>query len=338
MLKQNNEEKLYAVICDCWGGLRIYNLNNITKPKECFVYESISNPSGFVIENDYIYLTDRWLGLKIIDISTPPEAYIDKCYYKSIWIEKFKLKHWHWDGIIKKDNTLIFLDGKGVSVGIIDKENNFELVKRYRFFDVINKAQRIQKFDNYAILSHGRFNGISLLNISNPLKKIKHLWTHDIDDFTLGAFIYEQNIFEQNIYAASSEEGVIILECKDTDNPKRIYTFKELGLQVSDVIVKDDYAYIADFAAIIVLDVSNTSNPKKISEFKTMGKFNSLYIHENKLICTNNCKGVVIFDIKDPKNLKEIGNYYIPGNPIQAEWYKGYIYVIAKNSGLWIIK
>ncbi|RMD58160.1 hypothetical protein D6833_13175, partial [Candidatus Parcubacteria bacterium] len=106
-----------------------------------------------------------------------------------------------------------------------------------------------------------------------------------------------------------------------------------IGLDARDVVIKDDYAYVAaGIEGLLILDVSDVLNPVKAGVYKTgagaLGQVESVQVVGNYAYLVTNLSGLRIVDVSNPVAPVEVGAYTPGGSIKKVELAGNYAYIV----------
>lgn len=125
-----------------------------------------------------------------------------------------------------------------------------------------------------------------------------------------------------------------IADFSDTSDIKITGELK-LNDEVKDIIVKNDYAFIANNAdGIIVLNIFDKTNPSELYRIDSLNNIINIFEKDNYLFAIENDKAVHIFEINNSSNLNYINKIDIAG--IDIEKRNDYLYIVDTTYALHI--
>ena len=145
---------------------------------------------------------------------------------------------------------------------------------------------------------------------------------------------YGVTVEENYAYVADNEDGLIIFDITDKENPVVKGSYNTEGGALS-AAVNGNYAYIADYEyGLIILDITDKGNLTKIGENTSAKKPVDVIVVGDYAFVADFDDGLVIFDITDEKNPKKEGS--CPASQARGVEVKGDYAYIACNRGLGI--
>lgn len=166
----------------------------------------------------------------------------------------------------------------------------------------------------------------------------------DATGYSTGANCQDIDVKDGYAYVTDSVEGLVVIDVSEPLNPDTLNPIYEpLGCFTSEIIVSDNYAYIAcgvstsssEFMGLSIIDISDPTDPSIPIKVITDGVASNIYITESYAYLTlqtfwNSTAGqndgqqaLAIIDITDPTN---------PGVPIYVPL-MGYTYDVKVSNG-----
>lgn len=207
-------------------------------------------------------------------------------------------------------------------------------VKNPKVVTAINRFRRTYEFvplNDSTIIIGGDY-GMYSLNIKNPGKP----------EIITGFYSYGSNpmdIYESNGYYYATILDYRILVFKETENNK-LELISELYFEeaVSEIVVKNNYAYIGYKGGLLVVNVENPAAPKIVHKHPVEGFAKDVYIENDLLYVAGSDIGLLIFDISQPDSPQMITSYE-KFNDVQDVDARGeYVFVVDYDAGLFVFK
>lgn len=180
--------------------------------------------------------------------------------------------------------------------------------------------------------------GLRIANISDPSNPFEvgsydSSWTHGV--FARANLAYTTESSNLVIYDISNPEQPILLSKHTMPKPHGV-----------DVIVKDEYAYVADGqGGLRIIDVSDSTNPVGTGNFTPVGYIYALSLYCDSIILLasepvpqhNYCGGLWIVNIKDPYNPYPLGCDTSFLDAMDVSYFSHYAYVSSWTEGIKVI-
>ena len=192
-------------------------------------------------------------------------------------------------------------------------------------------------------------DGLKIINISNPdsTSQVRHIET--------GENSSRIEVQGDYAYIAGGLTSMPVLDISNPDNPIKIGDF---AARSNDIVIKDQYAYIANYGDLTILDVSNPEDLEEVGNLKTDGYIYEIAVQGDYAYVANSLAGFKIINISNPENPEQVGVFDIeddgahhvavqgeyayvtfdslvvldisdPTSPIQISSFDSYIYAIA---------
>ncbi|MFW9931003.1 MAG: LVIVD repeat-containing protein, partial [Candidatus Thorarchaeota archaeon] len=199
------------------------------------------------------------------------------------------------NGLVIRNSTILatsFSDG----LIVVDISNLSHPIEQSRFS--LNHIQPITLYNDFALISG--LDYFYVLDISN-LSNISELTKYDYE-------ISNFKIISSIAYVACSgsileeAQGFKILDITDLKDIRELGSFDDGGHPI-DLIIKDNYAFIANFDhGVDVLDITSRSNIFKITNYFDGGNAHGLEIVNDLLYVADGVDGLEILKIDSTNN------------------------------------
>ncbi len=231
------------------------------------------------IKDDYAYLSDEKGGLKIINISNPPQAEIEGNYNEGT------------NSIIKsyiKNNTAYVCNSSvGLSIIDVSKKDSPILIS-----NVVQGTLPIDVFanDNYAYLLDS--SDLVVIDISDKTNPVKLK-----DYYILDGYEKEKFFIKNNKAFIVAVDKLIILDISDYNNIKKISDL-DFTNNLNNIYIEGNYAYIlTKEEGFYVVDISNPQQPKVLDFIQLSGYNTDIFVDEDYVYITNSVSGLTIIDL-----------------------------------------
>ncbi len=278
-------------------GLKIYNIedpNNFKLVGEYEEFEKRSRKKTFgtankiVVKGDTAFLSYGDLGLKILSVEDPRMPFVLGTYYRH---------HPVFCTAIYKNFAVVGMEKLGIEIVDYSNLQDIKMVSRNNLKDF--PTQNILVKPPYIIVT-GKNRGLNTFQFGEPFTefKISGFPKEYHPDNDANKLIIEG----KTGYLANDFRGLTILSMGLPLYPLELSNIKTTG-DALDVLVENNYAYVATDKAIHVFDVSNPEQPRPVFEHKDRRKtFRHLKIEDNFLYVsfTEGSKdyGIQIFQIE----------------------------------------
>lgn len=193
---------------------------------------------------------------------------------------------------------------------------------------------------NYLYLALGGFQGIpqkagmAILDISNP-SNISIIATWDSIAYKQGCATVRTD--ERYAYLGAMEDGIIILDISDKNNPKFVSQFQpdpsfpgvaNYPPNARGMEIRDHILYLAyDAGGLRLIDISDKQHPSQIAQYvntslisKALPAYNNLRIVGDYAFIAVDFCGLEVVDISNPSNLRSV-DWYNPWNCNGFSWF-----------------
>ena len=313
----------YLYVSSVLGGLGVVDISNPSQPTFLGNFGLNMNGRGLAVWGSYCYMADAIYGLVIYDINNQavPKAIMYLIPYGY--------------GIdISGDYAYIASGHSGLHLFNISDPANISKAGYY-YYGSEGQTNDVKVSGNYAYVANG-WGGLSILDISSPSKPI------EVGHFK-SSNAYGIAIRDNFVYLTDGDQ--CLLKIIDISNPQTPSETGQLKLKsnfLTDVFIKDSYAYIAaDSAGIYIVDISNPTSPKEVGFLNTEGNAYQIATNGNYIYVadggsfTGKPHGLSIIDISNPSKPFEVGRMY-NNSFIRGVSTKGnFLYVLGQNYSPW---
>lgn len=154
-------------------------------------------------------------------------------------------------------------------------------------------------------LSSGAWNGLRILDISNPTSPI------EIGSYRTTDWIYGIEVIGDYAYLADGGYGVIILDISNPASPKSAGWVWQIDAM--DLKISWPYAYIAGYEdGLGIIDITNPTAPSFIGKLDTSGWAMSVDVSANYALLADYHGGLHSIEISQPENPNLVGTYPEP--------------------------
>ena len=348
-----------------WGmcGLVILDLAELENPRRL---GSVSEREGYInhiaIYNDYAYLCDDNTGLRICDITDPTDPslirHLEELKYSEITIV---------------DETGWALEfGELIALDLSEPEDLIELARSNTSGSVIDVAT----VGNLAYsIGYGRMSVIDISNLRNPIEigsldeftygtciTVSGDYAYVGDDE--GAYDADLKIIDITnpdelsvvgtfeapggidaiassgdfVYLVGWQTGFVVLDCENRQSPRQVAILDTSVIyNCNDVLIKDDYAFIAGGEdGIIIVDITDPTDPIIEARLRANWRLLELSI-ENDILYALDWDQLLIVDISDPLIPSFYGSMDLPVLGEDLTVCGDYVYIADADAGLRII-
>ncbi len=179
-------------------------------------------------------------------------------------------------------------------------------------------VESVAVWDNYALV--GSDNRAYILNIEDRFMPVE-IGCYEIDEEENEGRVYDIIISENAAYLATNQQGVVILDVSNPDNPQLIHRI-EIPSVCCKLLLQDDVLFVKLEEHLRIYNVSNLENPGLICEMEHPGSWGlGLVLSDDMLFISSWECGLQIFDVSDLEHPVRIGRYSsnkAPGMGVQV--------------------
>ncbi len=289
---------------------------------------SVPPPEGRVKYNDgvrqinivgnYLYITNFWAGLQIVDISDIRNP--RQIAFLNSDDESFNTF---------VDGDYAYVANHSTGVQVYNVSNKDQITRAAVIKPAGNVFWVAAEFPNlFVALGNTGFAIMDISDMNNPVTiklEIPGEWIQQV---------YKK---DNLLFAAAKRGGLIIYDISDLENPVKLSQFST-GFNTMMVQTAENIAYVADGpGGVLVVDVNDPQKPKAIKRFSDLGFVGNLHKVGNYVYLANRDIGLQIVNITDPENPFLEGRYQT--EDISYGVFKKDIYVfLAANTSTLIMR
>lgn len=302
---------IYLFIAADYEGLHIIDISNLTAPE---IKGSCPLPEGerafdVIAEENYAYLAAGDAGLKIIDISDPSNPILS---------ESFDENSGSVCSVYKRGKYLYLSESnKGVEIVSDLSDPNIPIPQL---------VSKITTQDAYQVFIEGNFlyvaDGYGGIKICDHNDNNPQGWPIIGFQKKFG-IVKDLRVFNDNIFIADEDEGLIILDAKNPRNPSiaSIVILDQSSENVAGLHLQDDedYPYLYVFSKeasnwLKILDVSDPQNPLVLGTTDIIGSNPEDLTAKDDIAYLVGNDGLEVFKVNDitnhPTRIKSFADYY----------------------------
>ncbi len=289
------EDYLYFPLGE--DGLQIFNIEDPTNFKLVGKYEEFEKRSRkkiygtankIIVSGDTAFLAYGDLGLKILSVEDPSMPFVLGTYYRH---------HPVFCTAVYQNFAVVGMEKLGIEIVDYSNLEDIKMVSRNNLKDFPTQNIIIQP--PYIIIT-GKNRGLNTFKFGEPFTdfKISGFPKEYLPDNDANKLIIEG----KTGYLANDFRGLTILSMGLPLYPLELANIKTTG-SAMDVVVENNYAYVATDKAIQIFDVSEPDKPRPIFEHKDRKKaYHYLKIEGNFLYASfkegSRGYGIQIFQIE----------------------------------------
>ncbi|MBD3288940.1 hypothetical protein GF337_09070, partial [candidate division KSB1 bacterium] len=270
--------------------------------------------SGILYQDDVLYVSASYGGLRIIDVSDLSDPAEIGCFKNDFRFHSLE---------IMGEYALCANGFSGLIV--LNISDPAEPVVAAHLTDV-GLAFDIKINGNFAFIP-GRYYGFYVVDISNPT--MPQLYKH-IDP---GYYFEKLDVTDDYAFISCGGNGVIVLDIKQPDLLPEIVTIPTYS--ANDVLVEEDFLYVADDTdGLKVFDISTVTAPVQIGEYDNRGRSEEIQKSGDIVYIGDYHEGVRLVDVTTKSSPVEIGSFDTRGETTGIAADGSYMYTVEREKGL----
>ena len=307
-------------------GLRVINVDDPDEP--VWVNEPLAEHTitGFYISENTMYLKDEFYGLRIFDISNPPEPEsIGTCSlegeFRNSAFDNNSTIIYNYDGYCYMDSHyglyIININDPG--------DPTFEHLWRYR--GLIQFAYRFNQFYSFfgALYEpQDRYKNIMVFDFSDPLQPERVFMANDLNNYNNAT----KNTWQKDNLIFQLQYDVEDMIVYNMDNPRRPELLGHWPEgNYGRFFIYEDYAYCFNNHDIYMYSIENPLEP----ELFNVGEFEpfvyDIVLDQNVAYVVCGSEGIYCLSLDNPVIPEIVGFYDTPGTADDLLVHDGFIYV-----------
>jgi hypothetical protein len=314
------------------GGVDVYNISDPAHP---FLLFSIANDGGDVLDlkydENYLYITTNLDGMYIYEIID--DSYIETAHFlpKSENEQSFGVCVQDslviWSSLVSgvtilqiggtvTDNNANESGSKGTlnEIGYYNANSLMGIACKDKYMvlsigEIVDNTTpssptKIGQFtfsgDGFSILTSGDYayfgmgmtNALLIADISNVASPVGNGSIY----FTIGSGVFGMDISENTLFVALGNNGILCsIDVSDKNSPVILDTLYLTGAQTRDVVIQDNYAFVANGLGLKIIDISDVSHLQLMTSIGS--GYNSIDIGDNLVFLGKSSGGVDVYDI-----------------------------------------
>jgi hypothetical protein len=284
------------------GYLSIIDFSDSTEPTSIFHIDGIFWDLERV--GNHLFMAADYDGLRIYDISQPGSPVLSGEYDASG--EGFDVCF---------NGNYAYLVGNSYGLQVLDISNPTNIHRVGHYKENFDNLFDIAIEGNLVYLAQGWVSGgFRIIDVTNPAepKSLDPVWQEmcgDIPCVYYAVAVSNNYAFLPNRYTKKLDVWDLSMPSK----PALISRF-EIGSDVFDLDIKNNYAYLASSNGLLILDITTPSAPVLVSKNEHLGSLGAIKIVGNNAFCiTNNLwdsnAGFIVVDISNHYQLRQVGIY-----------------------------
>jgi len=303
----------------CFGKVfMVVDISDRTRPSETARIDLPDYSEEVTIQGSYAYVANNKGGLRIIDVANPASptevglclenkrVFGVKVVNSTAYIASYQYGFYVYD---------ISMPSNPVELGLLQN------LKYIRHIAIQNDRAYVAQSSQ----------GMSTINIATASAPVA------VSNFKTGT--YWEGLDVQGNYAyLTGGENIRIIDCAEMMNPTSISFFDAGNYDCYDLVVRDNYAYLAaSWFGLEIIDITSPANPVIIGHTSNFDWSQDVAVSGNYAYVADYGKGVRIVDITNPQSPTEVGSYDTRGKAYSVAVQEPYAFVADYDSGLCIV-
>jgi hypothetical protein len=305
------------------GGLRVLDISDPTKPLWLSFFDTPSEALAVTVVDQYAYVAANAAGLRIIDVSNPSTPIEVGAYDTPGFVRDVEVV----------ENRVYLAEGNGYipwqhaegALYILDVSDPATPQYLGGYIELAG-ALGVAVSETYAYVADGgtRYqSSLRIFDVASPpsIPQIGHYRTV--------SYVGNANVFENRVYVPLGSLYIL-----DVNNPSTPKVVGSSPLDVTDVAVSGNYAYIVDgyygsSGVFRVLDISDPANLSEVGSYTQSGR--KIAVYRNYVYILDSTY-MHIFDVSNPTIPVKISSYQITSNLEDIAVVENIAYVTTQDS------
>ncbi len=306
------------------GGLRIYDLTELSQPTALF----LSDPPGFAydvqVRDGYAFVADLAAGVVAVDIRQPNAPRLVGQSRTSVSANAVA---------IALAGSYAYVAGwlRGLWIFDISDPANITMAG---FYDAITQVTSAFIVDNYAYVVD-EYAGLHILDISDPGQP--SLLGHFREQYRTQYGGLEVRGNYAFLIESDPDRGIRVLNIEDPTSPQAVSFYSTNGWGW-DISLCDRYAYLPGYAGFQILDIGDPERIELIGRYIMVDNFQSskVTIHGNHAYVPSGT-GLDIVDISSPRSPIRVASQTSMKKSHRAVVAGSHIYLANDHAGLTVL-
>lgn len=341
------------------GGNGYLNCIDVTDPFHPFIIGYIDLPGSLDIElsGKYAYISAEHDGMIIVDISVPEQPIVISTTDTNVDVQSISISGDYAyaatdNGIVVLDissktaptiireisigglvrgletkDTLLFVPALDLGLQIYSIKNP-ALPLWISTFYPIEAAEDVIFYNGYVFLA-GRYNGVYILDVSDPASPVEIKRVSTRRAISLAAS-------HQFIYV-SDTWNMTVIDILDIPNAK-VISMRDVADQINALAVNSSHIFIAqNYFGMTTLDAGDIQHPAVASYFHESNEANDVAIRDTFAFLASRGNGLLVIGIGTPANPYLVKTLTLESYALYITLYEDYAYVIMGNGGIAIL-
>ncbi len=277
---------------------------------------------GVVVYGSYAYCLSQH-GLLIIDVSDPSNPTL----ISKLYLQGNSAVHCHGLDFFP---FFVFAANGSSGLRIIDVFNPSSPTLMGTC-DTPGEAADVAVSGSYAYVAD-RSSGLQIIDFSNPYAPTI-VGSYDTPNDAEGVAVSGNYAYVADV----SYTDFLVIDISDPSSPSLAGSFDIDPGAARDIVIRDDYAFVAARNGLRIIDISNPTSPNLTGSCDTPGWANGLAISGNYAYMADHEDGLQIIDISDLSSPTLVGGHDTPHLAWNVAVSGNYAFVADYRSGLQVI-
>ena len=283
------------------------DISNLENPVLIGLYNARVN---YTLANEnYVYLTSYYDGLKILDISNHANPYLEGRYDTPFQVAD-----------ITASGHYAFVAGVNYGLLISDISDPADplFVASY---ETPSQANAIFASGNYIYITENPL-GFQIIDVTDPVNPVL------VSTYNSYCYARDTYISGRYAYLADSDSGLQIIDINNPQSPVRIGRYY---CNAYDVFVSNDFAYIQNGSSCLIIDITDPANPELAGSYNS--NYNQMCVYGNYAFLAGGLVDFQIVDISHPEDPALVASLDIDGQAEGLTVLNNYLYLTGFNFG-----
>ncbi len=307
--------------CGVPGGVIVFDCGDPTSPVELASLALPGGASGKVlaIKGQYLYVSDGYSGLRIVNISDPASPIEVGFYDTENYVQ----------GVDVSGDYAFVGEHYAGGLRVIDVSNPAAPVA-FGYGDVTHHPSDVIIVGQYAYVA-GVGGGLRVMNISNPVTPVE-VGAYNTD----GSYGLGLTVAGDHVYLAAFTDGLRVIDVSDPTTPLEVGGY-DTPFLAYDVCLNGNYAYIADVSSFRVADITDPTDPQHVTSLSSSKGLEGVVVSGDIAYVAQTHGGLKLLDVSNPAAPELIGGHATGDIAVDVAVSGNYAYVADLNEGLWVL-
>jgi hypothetical protein len=300
----------YAFLANCYEGLVIVDISNLTAPSIITQLADITHPRVLGKVDDYLFMDFGFDTLQVFDVSTPDSP-------EQVGFHEIGKSAIDFDIL----DGYLFVAGDDLPIlDVFDVEN----IRQVAEYEVPGVTSSVLKVGDFLYSAESGF-GLRIHELTDPA------YPDQISQLELPGYYYAYHLSEDYLYSLSGNE-LGIIDVSDPSSPGDIF-FHTFERDFADVFVDEPHIYLTSFNwGVSVYERIYNDSLEFIRDFACHEYAFDVEI-ENNIGYFSQCFELYIYDLTDPEDSLLLSNILPVSGAGQLYFHDNFIYTQMQDGG-----